>query len=229
MVTKIQFLCRFDNCTGNLLIVGLVQIHRAKKPSCRVGGGGGGHRDGLGASVLPPDVKHEDWSNKQEAHHQHWHRSTVTKRRQWSLPRLTRKTSSQNPISGPNLKGVGGGGSQSRCWFYWWDLETRASHISRRLWEEGVEEGTLLSSSIAIPTFPPATPLLSPQKAVIELTFQCGSLNEALRPASNAATNTHSIHTTVRRVCPPSTAAKMHSIITTAPLISHGQETGCLL
>lgn len=43
-----------------------------------------------------------------------------------------------------------------------------------------------LSSSIAMPTVSSAGPSSSCQEAVIELTFQSGSFNEALRLASNA-------------------------------------------
>lgn len=89
--------------------------------------------------------------------------------------------------------------------------------------------GASLSSSIAMPTTSSAAPSSPCQKAVIELTFQSGSFNEALRPASKAGTNTHSIYSTVWRVCPPSTAGETHSITTTAPSINHGQETGRLL
>lgn len=44
----------------------------------------------------------------------------------------------------------------------------------------------LLSSSIAMPTVSSAGPSSSCQEAVIELTFQSGSFNEALRLPSNA-------------------------------------------
>lgn len=43
-----------------------------------------------------------------------------------------------------------------------------------------------LSSSIAMPTVSSVVPSSSCQEAVIELTFQSGSFNEALRLASNA-------------------------------------------
>lgn len=43
-----------------------------------------------------------------------------------------------------------------------------------------------LSSSIAMPTVSSVGPSSSCQEAVIELTFQSGSFNEALRLASNA-------------------------------------------
>lgn len=46
--------------------------------------------------------------------------------------------------------------------------------------------GASLSSSIAMPTISSAVPSSSCQEAVIELTFQSGSFNEALRLASNA-------------------------------------------
>lgn len=84
--------------------------------------------------------------------------------------------------------------------------------------------GALLSSSIAMPTISSAVPSSSScQEAVIELTFQSGSFNEALGPASTAGTNTHSIHNTVWWVCPTLTTAEMHSITATVPSINHSQ------
>lgn len=54
------------------------------------------------------------------------------------------------------------------------------------VWRGGV--GASLSSSIAMPTVSSAVPSLSSscQEAVIELTFQSGSFNEALRRPPNA-------------------------------------------
>lgn len=73
------------------------------------------------------------------------------------------------------------------------------------VWGGGGKDASL-SSTIAMPTGSSAAPSSPCQEAVIELTFQSGSFNEALRPASNAGTNTHSIYSTAWLVCPPSTA-----------------------
>lgn len=92
--------------------------------------------------------------------------------------------------------------------------------------KEGLSGGwrcASLSSSIAMPTIFSAAPSSPCQEAVIELTFQSGSFNEALRQPSNAGTNMHSIYSAVWRVCPPSTAGETYSITTTAPSINHGQ------
>lgn len=63
----------------------------------------------------------------------------------------------------------------------------------------GVEvAGAWLSSSIAMPTVSGAVPSLSSscQEAVIELTFQSGSFNEALRRPPSAQ-QTHTRYTTL--------------------------------
>ncbi len=107
-------------------------------------------------------------------------------------------------------------------------LMSFGNKVELLLLKEGLSGGlgwrvASLSSSIAMPTISSAAPSSPRQEAVIELTFQSGSFNEALRPASNAGTNMHSIYNTVWRVCSPSTAGETHSITTTASSITTGQ------
>lgn len=36
---------------------------------------------GLRAGVLPPDVQHEDRSDEEQTHHQHWYRATIIQKK----------------------------------------------------------------------------------------------------------------------------------------------------
>lgn len=192
---KIQFVCLCvvmiveKGARGIRLLFNscLVQVQCVKKPRCRVRG----HQVGFKSGCTSPRCA--AWRLKQwradsspalapgRCHNKETTINTQTRTCGCAHTRTHTRTKSHhtwcNPTQNESLSGVAD--FIDELW------KQGGALISQRgtEWGEGWRDA-LLSSGIAMPTVSSAAPSSSCQKAVIELTFQSGSFNEAMRPAS---------------------------------------------